>query len=150
MLLKENLATQLAWKIGMIYRMHIQNISGVLESYDIYPGQSRIMHKIAEMSGSTQKEIADKLSITPASLAVSIKRLQKAGIVDKAADKIDLRTNRIFITEKGRDIQAACVTELVRVDNFLLKGFSPEETNQFEAYLTRVFANLKDANEHAK
>lgn len=146
-LLKENLATQLAWKIGMIYRLHMQNVSGIIENYDLYPGQLRIMHTIAEMNGSTQKEIAAKLNVTPASLAVSIKRLQKAGIVDKAADKVDLRHNRIFITEKGSKVQSDSMSELIRIDNFLLSGFSPEETNHFEAYLTRVYTNLKEVND---
>lgn len=147
MLLKENLATQLAWKIGMIYRLHMQNISCVHENYGLYAGQSRILHTIAEMDGSTQKEIADKLNVTPASLAVSIKRLQKAGIVDKTADMVDLRNNRIFITEKGRQIQLDSVSELIKVDNVLLNGFNPSECRQFEALLTRVYENLKEAND---
>lgn len=145
MLLKENLATQLAWKIGLIYRLHMQNISGINERFGLYPGQSRILHTIAEMDGSTQKEIADKLNITPASLAVSIKRLQKAGIVVKEADPTDLRNNRIYITNKGREIREAGVSELIRTDNQLIKGFSPQEVRQLEDFLTRISVNLKDA-----
>lgn len=147
MLLKENLATQIAWKIGLIYRLHIQNISSIYENYGLYAGQTRILHTIAEMSGSTQKEIAERLDISPPSLAVSIKRLQKAGIVEKAADNSDLRNNRIFITEKGRQIQAETVSELIKVDNYLLNGFSPAETQQLVAYLTRIYTNLKEAKD---
>ena len=145
MLLKDNPATRLAWKIGMIYRLHMQNISGVNENYGLYPGQSRILHTISELNGSTQKELADSLNISPASLAVSVKRLEKAGIVAKAADTSDLRSNRIFITEKGKQIQAESMSELIRFDNQLLQGFGPEEIGRLDEYLTRIQANLREA-----
>jgi DNA-binding MarR family transcriptional regulator len=145
MRLKDNPATQLAWKIAMIYRLHMQNIAGVTEHYGLYPGQSRILNTISEMGGSTQKEIADRLDISPASIAVSIKRMQKAGIVEKTADEHDLRNNRISITEKGWQIQAESQPEFMMFDNCLLKGFSPGEIGQLDDYLTRIQANLREA-----
>jgi DNA-binding MarR family transcriptional regulator len=144
-LLKENPATQLAWKIGKIYRLHMQNISGVNENYGLYQGQSRILETIAEMNGSTQKELADTLSISPASLAVSVKRLQKAGVVEKTADQADLRNNRIYITEKGQKIQKDSMSEFIRFDNTLLAGFEPGEIKELDAFLTRIQTNLEDA-----
>lgn len=149
MLLKENLATQIVWKIGLIYRLHMQNVSGVNEKYGLYPGQSRILHTIAEMNGSIQKEIAAKLNITPASLTVSIKRLQKVGIVEKSPDAIDLRNNRIFITEKGQGIRSDSVSELIQGDNALLNGFSSADVEQLVSYLTRLQINLEKAKELA-
>lgn len=144
-MLKDNPATQLAWKIAMIYRLHMQNILGVAESFGLYPGQSRILMTIAEMNGSTQKEIANRLDISPASMAVSIKRMQKAGLVEKVADKNDLRNNRVFITEKGQRIETNSMSELIRFDNDLLKGFTAEDIRQLDSYLTRIQTNLKEA-----
>ena len=142
MLLKDNPATQLAWKIGQIYRLHMQNIAGVNENFGLYPGQGRILHTIAELNGSTQKEIAEKLNISPASMAVSIQRMQKAGVVEKVADKVDKRSNRIHITNRGRRTMTDSLSEFIRFDNTLLNGFAPEEISQLDAYLTRIQANL--------
>ena len=145
MQLKDNPATQLAWKIATIYRLHMQNIAGVTENFGLYPGQTRILNTIAEMDGSTQKELAEQLNISPASMAVSIKRMQKTGIVEKAADAQDLRNNRIFITEKGRRIQTESLPEFIAFDNQLLKGFGQEEISRLDGYLARIQANLKEA-----
>lgn len=144
-LLKENPATQLFWKIDIICRQHLQIIAGVSESYGLYPGQSRILHTISEMSGSTQKEIAERLDISPASMAVSIKRLQKAGLVEKAADQKDLRHNRISVTEKGRRLLMETLSDFIRYDNRLLEGFGPEEMRQLDLFLTKLQSNLKEA-----
>jgi DNA-binding MarR family transcriptional regulator len=148
MTLSENDATQIAWKIGMIYRLHMQNIAVINENYGLYSGQTRILHAISQMNGATQRELADRLNITPASLAVSVKRMQKAGIVEKVADKADLRNNRIYITDKGRQIQTESLSEFIAFDNILLNGFSTEEIRRLENYLLRIHKNLKEAKVH--
>jgi DNA-binding MarR family transcriptional regulator len=145
LLLSENAATQIAWKLGMIYRLHMQNIAGINENFGLYSGQTRTLQAISEMNGATQRELADRLNITPASLAVSVKRMQKAGIVEKVADQTDLRSNRIHITEKGRKILSESLSEFIRFDNSLLIGFSPEEMRQLDAYLLRIHKNQKEA-----
>jgi DNA-binding MarR family transcriptional regulator len=145
MILSENPATQIAWKIGMIHRLHMQNIAGINENYGLHSGQLRILHTISVMNGATQKELADRLNITPASLAVSVKRMQKAGIVEKVADQTDLRNNRIYATEKGRRIQTDSLAEFIAFDNSLLEGFSPEEFRQLDDYLLRIQNNMKEA-----
>lgn len=145
MRLDENPATRIAWKISDIYRLHLQNIKGVNERCGLYPGQTRILHFIAEYNGSTQNELADLLGVTPPSIAVSIKRMQKAGLVEKAADDADMRINRIYVTEKGKKIHIESMSDFMMCDDRLLKGFTPEEIERLGEYLTRIEANLKDA-----
>ena len=101
MLLKDNPATQIAWKIGIIHRLHSQKISGVSEDFGLHPGQTRILSTVGEMNGSTQKELADLLRITPPSMAVSIKRMQKAGLVEKAGRSGGFAQQQDFYHRKG-------------------------------------------------
>jgi DNA-binding MarR family transcriptional regulator len=148
-LLKDNPSTQVAWKIRDINHLHMQNIMGIIENYGLHSGQPRILHTIANMNGSTQKEIADKLQISPASLAVSIKRLQKAGLLEKVTDESDLRVNQIYLTEKGRKVQSESLADLIAFDNYLIEGFSPDEISQLDSFLCRIYTNLKKAEESA-
>ena len=57
-----------------------------------------------------------------------------------------MRSNRIFITEKGERIRKDSLSEFIRYDNSLVRGFSPEEIAQLNDYLTRIQVNLKEAN----
>ena len=146
-MLKDNPATQIAWKIRDIHHLHMQNIIGIIEEYGLHTGQPRILHTIADMNGTTQTEIANKLKISPASLAVSIKRLQKAGLLEKVTDENDLRVNQIYLTEKGEKVQSESLADLIKSDNCLLSGFSLEEIEQLNSSLTRIYTNLKKAEE---
>lgn len=148
-MLKDNPATQLAWKIRDIHHLHMQNIMGIIENYGLHSGQPRILHTIAEMNGATQKAIANKLQSSPASLAVSIKRLQKAGLLEKVTDESDLRINQIYLTEKGKKVQSESLADLIMFDNYLLDGFSPEEILQLDSFLCRIYTNLKKVEESA-
>jgi len=145
MRLVDNPATRIAWKISYIFRLHLQNIRSVNEHYGLYPEQTRILNLIAEFNGSTQKELADLVGVSPPSMAVSIKRMQKAGLVEKAADGADMRLSRIYITEKGKKIQVESMSDFMTVDDRLVKNFTPEEIERLDGLLARVEANLKEA-----
>ena len=53
-------------------------------------------------SAPSQKELADLLRISPATVAASLKSLELCGYVTRHADEQDSRRNRISITAKGR------------------------------------------------
>ena len=49
----------------------------------LYAGQMPVLNYLAEHPGCTQVEMADFLQVSPASVALSTKRLQKAGYLTK-------------------------------------------------------------------
>ena len=57
----------------------------------LYAGQMPVLNYLAEHPGCTQVEMADFLQVSPASIALSTKRLQKAGYLTKEVDEDNLR-----------------------------------------------------------
>ena len=64
----------------------------------LYDGQRPMMETIVCHPGCTQQELASMLCITPASVALSTKRLQKAGFLEKRRDADNQRCNRLYAT----------------------------------------------------
>ncbi|MDE5994690.1 MAG: winged helix-turn-helix domain-containing protein, partial [Oscillospiraceae bacterium] len=56
-------------------------IDRLLEEKGIYFGQPPILCFLSKNPNATQKDIADSLNISPASVAVSVKRMEKSGII---------------------------------------------------------------------
>ncbi|HZJ77190.1 MAG TPA: MarR family transcriptional regulator [Clostridia bacterium] len=108
----------------------------------VYPGQPPILEYLLKNDNCTQKELADFLSVSPASIATSIKRMQKNGLVQKLSDARDLRYNRIKITQKGRDVFSQYLIEFEKINEKLFKGFSMQELDQLYGYLSRMTDNL--------
>lgn len=138
----DNPATRIAWKIRDIEHRHLQMIQGILDRFGLHFGQPRILYTVMTMNGASQNEIAEKLQISPASLAVSIKRMQRVGLLEKVTDEKDLRVNKVRITEKGIKVQEGFRAEACATDRQMLSGFSPEELAQVEYYLEQIYRNL--------
>lgn len=110
----------------------------------LYFGQLPIVEYVARHNGCSQVEIAETLNLSPASVAISTKRLQKAGIIDKAVDDTNLRSKKLTITEKGRGISNKCRETVDSLDKRLFASFSSQELVQLKEYLDRLIDNISD------
>lgn len=91
----------------------------------------------------SQKKLAELLHVSPATVANSLKSLERGGYVRKEPDPEDARCNRVFITDKGRHAMEACAEIFDAVDRQTLQGFSPEELEQLRSFHQRMLDNLR-------
>ncbi len=91
----------------------------------------------------SQKEIAEHFEISPAAVAVSLKKLESGGYIVKSASRDDCRFNEVAITEKGR-----CIVEFSRgvfseIDEKTFEGITDTEKAQLITILDKIEGNLK-------
>lgn len=133
--------------IMKIFHSHIHYNFAKLENVQIHPRQFPLLKLLSEYPGLNQREIAEKLSIKPPTVAVSIKRLEKSGYVEKRQDEYNQRVSRIYITEAGIAIMKLGRKIIAEEEQMLLQGFSPEETVLLREYLQRINQNLLHQNQ---
>lgn len=112
------------------------------QALDLYSGQFPLLQYIHHHQGCTQQELAEGMMVTPASVALSTKRLQKAGLIEKKADQENLRCNRLALTEKGTRLAQQCLEIFDDYDRKLFSGFREEELEQLTSYLDRLYRNV--------
>lgn len=132
--------------IGMIENMHLLRKLFIRRSTSDSPlhfGQIAIMNTIEQNEHCTQATLAEQLMVTPASVATSTKRLQKAGFITKTIDEDNLRCKRLALTDKGR----AAITEHKQLfrqyDELIFKSFSESEKAELYGYLSRIVSEMK-------
>ena len=92
----------------------------------------------------SQRELAERLKISPAAVANTLKKLETDGYVErsKARDGCDCRANEITLTDKG----SLAVTDSEKyfryVDSAALKDFSAEELDELCRLLEKMQNNL--------
>ena len=116
----------------------------------LYHGQLPMLEYIYTHDGCTQAELAEKLMITPASAALSTKRLEKAGFITKKSDKSNRRCNKLSLTELGVETCLKCREAFDGVDRRMLEGFSAEEVEQCFGLINRLIYNLIDNDDLEK
>lgn len=97
-------------------------------------------HSRGEMP--SQKELADQLHVSPATVATSLKSLERNGYVERRADSTDSRRNLVTVTEKALDALEQSKRIFRRVDEAMFAGFSPEEVECLLGYHRRMLENL--------
>ena len=93
----------------------------------------------------TQKDLAKHFDISPAAVAVTLKKLESDGYIErgKCGERTDSRFNEIRITERGRDAALQSRKYFQHVDSEAFKDFSDEELALLSSLLERMQENLK-------
>ena len=137
-----NLYKNAVKKMCRVTLLHRYAISTSLSGLKLYRGQPEILEYLNEHGDCSQKELADFLGVTPASIATSLKRMSKSGFIEKTPDENDRRINRLSLSEKGKEIRLAGKSECDKVDKAMFSGFSDEEITAFSDMLSRIAENL--------
>lgn len=125
--------------LNLLHRIHIHR---KISKYGLYMGQLPILECVMNNEGCTQVQVAQAMRVSAPSIATSVKRMQKAGLLKKAMDEADQRCNRLSVTEKGKQLALSCRKEFDFIDNQMFQGFTSEECQQLGGFLDRLIANL--------
>ena len=133
---------EIAKKLDKMHVLHRYHIYKAAKNNGLYRGQRTILEYIRKNKNCTQKMLAEHLGVSPPSIATSIKRMQKAGLLDKVQDQNDLRNNLLVLTEKGEDISEKCRADFNKVDKQMFRGMNEEELEMLCAYIDKITDNL--------
>lgn len=122
--------------------LHRYRITLSLRSLNIYRGQPDILGYLLENGECSQKELAEHLEVSPASIATSLKRMSKSGFIERTEDEKDRRINRIRLTEPGKEAFLAGRKICDSVDGMMFDGFTDEEIEALTSMLARISDNL--------
>ncbi len=111
----------------------------------VHPRQLPVLKRLSEREGASQRELADLLYIKPSTVTVTIQRLEKAGLVRRSADEVDMRISRIYLTEQGREAVKSLHNISDEMEKTLRTGFSESEICLLRRFLQQMTENLEQA-----
>lgn len=79
-------------------------------AFGVTGGQAALLNLIRTSPGIGVRELAARERIAPASMSVSVTRLEKAGYVRRTADPLDRRRQALWVTDDGERILRAVRT----------------------------------------
>lgn len=129
-------------KLCKVSLLHRYRISLALSGLRIYRGQPEILEYLSTHGDCSQKELADSLGVSPASIATSLKRMSKENFIERTTDENDRRINRLKITEKGENARLEGRKRCDKIDKIMFSDFSDEEIALFSDMLSRIADNL--------
>lgn len=127
-----------------VSHMHRRAVENEAEKLKLHHSQHMMLvYLVKSDEPPAQKDIANALEISPAAVAVTLSKLESEGYIKREASDGDGRRNRVFITDKGRDVLRQSRIRFSAVDALALSGFDGEELAALTGYLKRIKENLR-------
>lgn len=124
-------------------RLHRMMIEAEISKLGIHGSQHRMLTVIAKNKSICQKEIARRLDISSAAVAVTLNKLEAAELVERTQSFDDARMNHISITDKGAQLLKSTRTMFESLDDACFEGISDEELDAMHCTLMKMIENLR-------
>ena len=124
---------------------------GAISGMGIHPSEHFLLMCLVRMgSAVSQIQIAERMDVTPASVARTIKNLDAGGYIERNECEGDGRRNEIRITEKGRTVAEETKRLFMATDEEIYAGFSDEELECLRGLLSRMLDNASKFEQNRK
>lgn len=124
-------------------KMHRCLLESKVKNFGMHITSHRVLMHLARFDKLlSQKELADRLSITPAAVTGILKRLEAEKYIERRPSS-DNRYNEISITDKGRDVVDHTRQTFGSADRALFEDFSDEELEVYVRCLEKMQNNIK-------
>lgn len=98
-----------------------------LHPYGLTPIQHLILEALSEEDGLSARDIGERLVLDRATLSGVLDRMALGGWILKEADMVDKRMQRVYLTDRAKELKAELSKERDQANEDLMRGMTLEE-----------------------
>ncbi len=117
-----------------------------LRELGLHIGQELALSYLWERDGITQSQLRHKTGSEASTISNMLKKLEQDDIVYRKQDEDDNRIHKVYLTEKGRDLQKPISAIWQSHEENMFGGFEPEDLLTMKQLLQQVKENLTAEN----
>lgn len=131
------------YKMIQVDRLHRSIFEKMHSAFGIHRSQHRLLMYISRKDTCpSQKDIAEHFGISGAAVAVSLKKLEESGYIQRECSQSDNRFNNITLTKKGKELVEKSEDFFTRSDFAMFKDFTEEDYTNLEKCLGKMSCGL--------
>lgn len=119
-----------------------KSLMAVIRDTELTSGQPKVLDYLKYHDGAVQKEIAAACHIEPATITSVLLRMENKGLIIRKNLNGNRRSLYVYLTDKGRELAQRIEAEFDIIEKKALNGFSAEEKEMLNLFLTRIHENL--------
>ncbi|WP_377291648.1 MarR family winged helix-turn-helix transcriptional regulator [Rhizobium sp. SG2393] len=133
-------ATHLA---GLLAKVSARALHERGQALGFAPGQFPVLLELWREDGLTQRQLLDRVDIEQATMANTLARMQRDGLIERRPHPNDRRAQLVFLTDKARAIEEEAKAAARAVEDDLFKGFRRFERELMLQYMRMALANAE-------
>ena len=124
-------------------RLFAQALAERINPMGLAPAQFQCLLELWREDGLTQRDLVQRLDVEQATMANTLKRMERDGLIERRAHEGDARARTIHLTERARDLQGPAQAEAQAVNARATAEMSDEERTAFLDLMTRAVDALR-------
>tara|TARA_Y100000815_G_scaffold223482_1_gene210525 strand:- start:2157 stop:2621 length:465 start_codon:yes stop_codon:yes gene_type:complete len=138
---KSTSAGYLANHMARLFARGLQRRVGPL---GLAPAQFMTLLELWAEDGLTQKELVARLDVEQATMANTLTRMERDGLILRRPHPQDGRAQQIWLTDRARALQGPATEAASAQNEAALAPLTPEERASFLSLMARVTAAMRD------
>jgi len=126
--------------INHLARIFAQALARDIKPLGLAPGQFMVLLELWREDGLTQRDLVDRLDVEQATLANTLARMERDGLVRRRPHPTDGRAQSIRLTDRARRLEAPATQAADAVNQRLLDGLSPQDRRRLVETMRAVIA----------
>lgn len=132
--------TSAGYLINLMARLFARHLEAGLKPYGLALGAFPALLHLWETDGLTQKELVDLLGIEQPTMAATLARMERDGLITRHRDEGDARVQRIRLTDHARQLRPLAIARAAETNAQLLAALDGAEQQQLITLMQRVIA----------
>jgi DNA-binding MarR family transcriptional regulator len=128
--------------VAQLSRMFERELRMALLQTGVMPGQLPVLLALYADDGRSQAELARELAVEQPTMASTLVRMERDGLVERRRDPDDRRRARVHLTERARALRAPLIDAARSVNRRAVRGLSAEQRSALYQAVDRATANL--------
>ncbi|WP_405135820.1 MarR family winged helix-turn-helix transcriptional regulator [Nocardia sp. NBC_01388] len=110
----------------------------------LHLGQNHVLAALWEQDGRTPGEMAAALNVSTPTVVKAATRMTAAGLLVRRPDDRDNRLVRLWLTDKGRDLQKPVEADRKALEDKVTAALTPTERKHLMSALTKIHHTATD------
>ncbi|WP_315584158.1 MarR family transcriptional regulator [Actinomyces viscosus] len=133
----------LGFVVNLVGRLMSKEFNRRLAGTGVSVGQWRVMLVLSGCADATQAELVRELTVEQPTMANTLKRLERDGLIERSASPTDRRSERIRLTPRGAELVPRIAPIADEANKDALEGLTRDEVRTLVSLLSRVADNLR-------
>ena len=138
-------ASSVGYQVNRLARLFEIALRERIAAYGVVPGQFPALLALFEQDGRTQRELCEVASVDQSTMAKTLARMRRDGLVREEPDPADGRRTRYYLTPRARGLEADLAAAGHQVIAVATQGIPADRLAAFDLALAEMADSLSAA-----
>ena len=133
----------LGYQIGLLSRLFDRALESELATYKVLPGQFPALVMLYQNDGLTQADLCQRINVEQPTMANTLNRMERDGLIHRVGDPDDKRRSLIYLTDRAMAFKDDLIERARQVPGQALAGLDSADQDKLFHIIGKMINNLR-------